>query len=361
MKIRVLLLLLLLAVGLSAEVATKDSVTKLYVATFDRAPDSAGLNYWVGTKMPLEDIASSFFDQDETKNLYGDVSDLDNFIVSIYNNLFKREPEISGQEYWKKELESGNFSSSLFILAVVNGAKGDDKAILDNKTEVGLAFADKGLTNLSDASSIMSGVDGREDTKLEALNKFGLGQKVEEVKEESKDSKVEDNSTKNPDTKVEDNTTKTPDTKVPDNTTSSEAIDALKRHNEIRAEVFSGSEIVWSDEIAKSAQTYAEILGAKGVMEHDMNSKYGENLAISSTSLSYTQATDMWYVEKSNYSYENGCESGKVCGHYTQIIWKNSTEFGCGSAVMDSGRFEGGTIVVCRYNPAGNYVNQKPY
>jgi len=31
-----------------AEVATQTNVTRLYIATFDRTPDMAGLNYWVG-------------------------------------------------------------------------------------------------------------------------------------------------------------------------------------------------------------------------------------------------------------------------------------------------------------------------
>jgi len=38
-------ILILAGISLHAEVPTKDSVTKLYVATFNRAPDAAGLNY----------------------------------------------------------------------------------------------------------------------------------------------------------------------------------------------------------------------------------------------------------------------------------------------------------------------------
>lgn len=322
MKIRGLFLLLLMVVGLNATVATKDNVTRLYVATFDRAPDSAGLNYWVNSGTELENIASSFFDQEETKDLYGEVSDLDNFIVAIYSNLFKREPEADGQSYWKDQLENGIFNSSQFILAVTNGAKDNDKTILDNKTEVGLAFADKGLSNVSDAKTIMSGVDGTEDSKLEALNKLGLGEN-EDVKSE-------------------------------------EITSVVNRHNEIRAEVFTDAPMSWSDEIAKSAQIYAEAIGAKGVMEHDTsNNLYGENLAISSTSLSYTKATDMWYGEKKDYTYGNGFKS--ETGHYTQIIWKKSTQLGCASAVFQQGDWKGGTIVVCRYSPAGNYNGNKPY
>jgi len=350
MKIRVLILLLLMAVGLNATVATKDNVTRLYVATFDRAPDSAGLNYWVNTASPLEDIASSFFDQPETKDLYGEVSDLDNFIVAIYNNLFKREPKIDGQDYWRGELESGKIASSVFILAVTNGAKDNDKTILDNKTAVGLAFADKGLSNVSDAKAIMREVDGTEESKLEALNKFGLGDKTEVVPKES-------NTTKEDVVPKESNTTK--EEVKPKEVVSSDVTAVINRHNEIRAEVFTDAPMSWSNEIEKSAQSYADTLGAKGVMEHDSQRLYGENLAISSTSLSYTKATDMWYGEKKDYTYGNGFKS--ETGHYTQIIWKKSTQLGCASAVFQQGDWKGGTIVVCRYSPAGNYNGENPY
>jgi len=54
--------LMMLSTLLQAEVPTRESVTKLYVATFNRAPDSAGLNYWLNDSgLQLEQIAQSFF------------------------------------------------------------------------------------------------------------------------------------------------------------------------------------------------------------------------------------------------------------------------------------------------------------
>lgn len=43
-------------------------------------------------------------------------------------------------------------------------------------------------------------------------------------------------------------------------------------------------------------------------------------------------------------------------GHYSQIVWKNTTEVGC--ATVTKG---GNDILVCRYNPTGNIVGQKVY
>ena len=43
-------------------IVTKEEVSKIYTATFDRVADSDGLVYWVESGLSIEQIASSFFD-----------------------------------------------------------------------------------------------------------------------------------------------------------------------------------------------------------------------------------------------------------------------------------------------------------
>jgi hypothetical protein len=122
---------------------TEQQVAELYVATFNRAPDATGLDYWVNDSFDgdptIEQIAMSFFDQPETQALYPTGSTDTEFVTSIYYNLFKA--------YWIGENGlGGTMTRSIMIEAMKNGATGDDAEIIANKAEVGLYYASLGLT-----------------------------------------------------------------------------------------------------------------------------------------------------------------------------------------------------------------------
>lgn len=160
---------------LNATAPTKENVTKLYVATFNRAPDAGGLNYWTyNAGLELEGIAQSFFDQPETQEAYPPNSSNVNFVEAVYLNLFNRPSDQAGLEYWVAELDSGRVAKSVFIQAVINGAQDNDAAILTNKTTVGLAFADAGLNDTTDAREIMLSVTDDVNTVTIALESYGI-------------------------------------------------------------------------------------------------------------------------------------------------------------------------------------------
>jgi len=170
-----LLVSVFLTGNLYAEQATQESVAKLYIATFDRVPDRAGLDYWVyDSGFTQENIAKSFFDQEETKEKYPIGTSNEEFIDSIYINLFKRTPDDEGMSYWNNALNSGSVAKSTFILAVTNGAKGDDAILLSNKTDVGLAFANSGNNDASEAKNVLLGVTTDRESVINTLNSFGL-------------------------------------------------------------------------------------------------------------------------------------------------------------------------------------------
>ncbi|CAN8327317.1 unnamed protein product [Cochlearia groenlandica] len=82
-----------------------------------------------------------------------------------------------------------------------------------------------------------------------------------------------------------------------------------------------------------------------------------KNLAFGGGDMSPAQAVAMWIGEKSYYDYYSNSCHGPACGHYTQIVWRGSARLGCGKAKCGSGA----SIIVCNYDPAGNYMGTKPY
>ncbi len=164
-KINVLLASLLITCSLNAseDNPTQDEITTLYVATFYRAPDNGGLNYWLNQSgLTLSQIAQSFFEQEETKKKYPNGTTNREFIRSIYQNLFNREPDTLGWNYWENELSLNKISRDRFIEAVINGAKDDDNGFdettLENKKEVGLYFANNGFSDMDEAKIVMEGI-----------------------------------------------------------------------------------------------------------------------------------------------------------------------------------------------------------
>ena len=136
-----------------------DNVTKLYIATFGRAPESAGSVYWLyESKLNLEDIARSFFDQEETKGKYPEGFSNYDFIVAIYNHVYDRDPDQEGGDYWLEELESGKVEKGLFILAVINGGIGEDALMLEKQTIAGVNFVKSGVQNLDMAKKVIDDI-----------------------------------------------------------------------------------------------------------------------------------------------------------------------------------------------------------
>lgn len=134
--------------------------------------------------------------------------------------------------------------------------------------------------------------------------------------------------------------------------TSAEIQQWLQAHNTYRT-LHGVPPVTWSDTVAASAQAWADTCpsGHSG-------SVYGENIAFASPA-SYNPGigtiVQWWYDEEPLYDYSNPGFSSDT-GHFTQVVWKGTTEIGCG---FKSGCTTGwANVWVCQYNPPGNYTGQ---
>lgn len=145
----------------------------------------------------------------------------------------------------------------------------------------------------------------------------------------------------------------------------------LVAHNKVRA-AHGLSNLRWSDSLASFAQEWANHLASTSncrMRHRPRGSPHGENLWWASprrwsNGLRELQEIDIhrvvkdWADEKQYYNYNrNTCQSGQQCGHYTQIVWKETTEVGC--AYQQCGDLS--QLWVCNYNPPGNYIGERPY
>jgi hypothetical protein len=165
---------------------TQTDVAQLYTAFFDRAPDAAGLAYWVNELqtglITLEQMASNWVnEQPEGQAKYPNGTSNTAFLDAIYQNVLGRSPDAEGQQYWLNQLSSGAMSRDVFIAAIINGAHGNttaqgvlDAKLLDNKAAVGVAFADHGTNNLALAAKILTPVTASDDSLNSSLSLIKL-------------------------------------------------------------------------------------------------------------------------------------------------------------------------------------------
>jgi hypothetical protein len=140
----------------------------------------------------------------------------------------------------------------------------------------------------------------------------------------------------------------------------------INHHNAKRADV-GVQPLSWSVELAAYAQEWANFLVKKNkcmIMHRPENMRkgkvYGENIYWSSSAdeNGLLDASESWYSEISLYDQQPiSLRNVEAVGHYTQMVWRSTTQVGVGMAVCPSGAI----IVVANYSEAGNMIGEKPY
>jgi uncharacterized protein YkwD len=135
----------------------------------------------------------------------------------------------------------------------------------------------------------------------------------------------------------------------------------LAVHNRERAAV-GVPDLVWNNALAADAQTWAEHLATLGKIIHCSQvpgcdpKNEGENIASGghTTTVPIAQNMQGWVAEKNVFQGLPSATGTDVVGHYTQMIWKSTTDVGCGTASGGPNDNQGWDILVCRYLPWGN-------
>lgn len=134
----------------------------------------------------------------------------------------------------------------------------------------------------------------------------------------------------------------------------------LTAHNQVRAD-HGIAPLSWDPELAAIASDWAA--GCRdedepiGLIDHnpdrsdELGSYVGENVYGSSGPTGGPAAVAAWASEESDYDHASNTCSG-ICGHYTQIVWADSTALGCG--VHSCPGLTYGYTIVCDYAPGGN-------
>jgi hypothetical protein len=135
----------------------------------------------------------------------------------------------------------------------------------------------------------------------------------------------------------------------------------LAEHNKYRAQA-GVPPLTWSSRLAIGAQRWADTMALLDRLQHSRTSGVGENLAYwSGTNASLGNLIGLWGQERRLFvpgTFPQNSRDGNwlSVGHYTQMVWRNTTQVGCG--IGNHGRTD---FLVCWYSPQGNYIGQVPY
>jgi uncharacterized protein YkwD len=135
---------------------------------------------------------------------------------------------------------------------------------------------------------------------------------------------------------------------------------ALNQHNTYRANHHAAS-LTYSEDLNTSAQNWANQMASTGVFQHSGTAGVGENIYNSWASDASVDignlgvaAVKSWYDEVNSYDYSNPEGSLDSTGHFTQVVWKGSTQVGFGAAQVTGSDGSITVYVVCQYTPPGN-------
>ncbi|XP_048414482.2 Golgi-associated plant pathogenesis-related protein 1-like [Stegostoma tigrinum] len=128
--------------------------------------------------------------------------------------------------------------------------------------------------------------------------------------------------------------------------------EALNAHNAFRAR-HNAAPLVINKDLCKDCKVWANVLTQDGVIAQSPTN-FGENIwskpSATEGEISGYEPVEAWYAEVKYYDFEKPGLSERT-EHFTQLIWKETTDMGIAYVTSDKG-----TFVVAQYKPRGNTI-----
>ena len=142
-------------------------------------------------------------------------------------------------------------------------------------------------------------------------------------------------------------------------------LSSIKSHNIFRA-CHNAPPLIFNCEIMKISQNYAKYLSDNDLFINSKNKYYGEKLGenlakyggVHSGMYQGESYTNMWYRTKSSYNFRYPSYHYNA-RQFTQVVWKNSTEFGIG--IYCHPKTDNECHIVANYYPTGNNGTEEDY
>ena len=162
--------------------AAEERVMGAYLAFYGRPADAEGLEYWSNRLVEeggnVDSIIVAFGNSQEYNSRFGSYDDSE-LVANIYQQLFGRQPEKAGLDYYVGQLDTGSMNLQKISLAILDGVKGSDATTVNNKLAFSKIYAvdnSNGDSRLSSVqlSQLVAKIDKSPQALVKAISNYRL-------------------------------------------------------------------------------------------------------------------------------------------------------------------------------------------
>lgn len=131
--------------ALDTRSVAREEIAKIYIAAFNRVPDSGGLDNWLNQYeaglMTYQQISEAFTSQPEYTAKYPAILTNSEYVSKIYLNVFGRAADAGGLTNWTNQLDGGIYTKGSIMnamLEVAGEAGNTDGMRLTNQAKFGV-------------------------------------------------------------------------------------------------------------------------------------------------------------------------------------------------------------------------------